>query len=77
MINTKTGPKTKNNNNIEFTKFELDNGLKVVLSEDHSIPSVALNICYHTGSKDEEPGKTGFAHLFEHLMYEGSAHILH
>lgn len=60
---------------IEFTKFELTNGLKVVLSEDHSIPSVALNICYHAGSKDEEPGKTGFAHLFEHLMYEGSPHI--
>jgi len=61
--------------NIEFTGFELENGLRVVLSEDHSIPAVALNICYHVGSKDEEPGKTGFAHLFEHLMYEGSAHI--
>lgn len=46
-----------------------------MLSEDHSIPSVAINICYHVGSKDEEPGKTGFAHLFEHLMFEGSANL--
>jgi zinc protease len=61
--------------NIEFTKFELDNGLKIVLSEDNTIPSVALNICYHVGSKDEEEGKTGFAHLFEHLMFEGSANV--
>jgi predicted Zn-dependent peptidase len=74
LIKPINGLKTKTDN-IEFTKFELSNGLKVILSEDYSIPSVALNICFHAGSKDEEPGKTGFAHLFEHLMYEGSAHI--
>ncbi len=74
MIKPINGPKTKTDN-IEFTKFELNNGLKVILSEDYSIPSVALNICFHAGSKDEEHGKTGFAHLFEHLMYEGSPHI--
>jgi zinc protease len=60
---------------IEFTEFELDNGLKVVLSRDTTIPSVAINIAYHVGSKDEEPNKTGFAHLFEHLMFEGSKHV--
>jgi len=60
---------------IELTEFELDNGLKVVLSEDTTIPSVAINIAYHVGSKDEAPDRTGFAHLFEHLMFEGSKHV--
>ncbi|MGH2575992.1 MAG: M16 family metallopeptidase, partial [Ignavibacteria bacterium] len=60
---------------IVFTEFELDNGLKVILSQDNSIPSVAINVCYHVGSKDEEPSRTGFAHLFEHLMFEGSKNV--
>jgi zinc protease len=60
---------------LEFKEFKLDNGLNVVLSEDNTIPSVALNICYHVGSKDEELNKTGYAHLFEHLMFDGSPNI--
>src|SRR6185437_11234855 len=60
---------------IPFEEFVLDNGLKVVVHEDHKTPIVALNIWYHVGSKNEKPRKTGFAHLFEHLMFGGSEHI--
>ena len=60
--------------NISFTKHTLDNGLDVLIHEDHSVPIVAVNIWYHVGSKNETPGRTGFAHLFEHLMFEGSQH---
>jgi zinc protease len=60
--------------NISFTKHTLENGLDVLLHEDHSCPIVAVNIWYHVGSKNEQPGRTGFAHLFEHLMFEGSEH---
>ena len=60
--------------NISFTKHTLDNGLDVLLHEDHACPIVAVNLWYHVGSKNERPGKTGFAHLFEHLMFEGSEH---
>lgn len=59
---------------MKFEKYELPNGLDVILQEDHSIPMVAVNVWYHVGSKNEKPGKTGFAHLFEHLMFEGSEH---
>ena len=59
---------------IPFRKHVLDNGLHVVVHEDHSCPIVAVNVWYHVGSKNEVPGRTGFAHLFEHLMFEGSAH---
>jgi zinc protease len=59
---------------IPFRKHVLDNGLQVVIHEDHSCPIVAVNIWYHVGSKNEVPGRTGFTHLFEHLMFEGSAH---
>lgn len=59
---------------IPFEHFELDNGLDVILAEDHSVPFVQVNIWYNVGSKDEEEGRTGFAHLFEHLMFQGSAH---
>ncbi len=52
----------------------LDNGLRVIVHEDPSVPLVAVNVWYHVGSKNERPGRTGFAHLFEHLMFEGSAH---
>jgi zinc protease len=55
----------------------LDNGLDVLLHEDHACPIVAVNIWYHVGSKNEQPGRTGFAHLFEHLMFEGSQHHDH
>jgi len=57
---------------IRYTKFVLDNGLTVLVNEDHKAPIVAVNTWYHVGSKNEKPGKTGFAHLFEHLMFSGS-----
>jgi zinc protease len=57
---------------IPFQKFVLDNGLTVIVHEDHKAPIVAINTWYHVGSKNEKPGKTGFAHLFEHLMFGGS-----
>ncbi|MEP6938382.1 MAG: pitrilysin family protein [Rudaea sp.] len=57
---------------IAFTKFQLDNGLTVVVHEDHKAPVVAVSVWYHVGSGDEPTGKTGFAHLFEHLMFSGS-----
>jgi zinc protease len=59
---------------LPFSKETLDNGLDVLLHEDRSCPIVAVNLWYHVGSKNESPGHTGFAHLFEHLMFEGSQH---
>jgi zinc protease len=59
---------------IPFGKFTLDNGLTVIVHEDHKAPIVAVNVWYHVGSKNEKRGKTGFAHLFEHLMFGGSQH---
>ena len=59
---------------IPYESFVLDNGLTVIVHEDHKAPIVAINIWYHVGSKNEKPGKTGFAHLFEHLMFGGSEH---
>jgi predicted Zn-dependent peptidase len=60
---------------IKYEEHTLDNGLRVVLSEDHSVPVVAVNVWYHVGSANEEKGRSGFAHLFEHMMFEGSANI--
>ena len=60
--------------NIPFVRHTLDNGLDVLVHEDRSCPIVAVNLWYHVGSKNERPGHTGFAHLFEHLMFEGSQH---
>jgi len=60
--------------NIPYTRHSLDNGLDVLIHEDHGCPIVAVNVWYHVGSKNEKPGRTGFAHLFEHLMFEGSQH---
>jgi zinc protease len=59
---------------IKFTQFTLPNGLRVIFHEDHSTPIVAVNVWYHVGSKNEVPGRTGFAHLFEHMMFQGSLH---
>ncbi len=59
---------------LPFAKRTLDNGLDVIVHEDHHVPIVAVNVWYHVGSKNERPGRTGFAHLFEHLMFEGSEH---
>ena len=60
---------------IPFEEYDLDNGLHVILSEDHSVPFVRVNVWYRVGAKDEVDGRSGFAHLFEHLMFQGSAHM--
>src|SRR6188508_1603506 len=58
-----------------YEMFKLPNGLTVILHEDHSVPMVAVNVWYHVGSAREKFGRTGFAHLFEHLMFTGSGHV--
>ena len=60
---------------IDFEKYKLNNGLTVILQPDTTTPIAAVNICYNVGSRDENPQKTGFAHLFEHLMFGGSKNI--
>jgi zinc protease len=60
---------------IPYERVTLANGLEVILHEDHSIPSVSVNVWYHVGSGSEKPGRTGFAHLFEHIMFEGSGNV--
>src|SRR5262252_915102 len=60
---------------LQYTQFTLPNGLTVILHEDHSVPLVTVNMWYHVGSSRERPGRTGFAHLFEHLMFMGSGHV--
>jgi predicted Zn-dependent peptidase len=60
---------------LSIEDYKLSNGLRVVLNEDHSAPLVAINLWYHVGSKNERPGRTGFAHLFEHMLFSGSAHV--
>jgi zinc protease len=61
--------------NIDFERYTLDNGLEVILSEDHHVPLVAVDIWYHVGAGNEVPGRSGFAHLFEHVMFQGSRNI--
>jgi zinc protease len=60
---------------LSLEDYKLNNGLRVVLNEDHSAPLVAVNLWYHVGSKNERPGRTGFAHLFEHMLFSGSEHV--
>src|SRR5688500_3936130 len=60
---------------VPFQQFELGNGLNVILHQDRSVPVATVNIWYHVGSANERPGRTGFAHLFEHIMFEGSKHV--
>src|SRR5712692_1481532 len=60
---------------VKYTQFTLPNGLHVILHEDHSVPIVTVNVWYHVGSAREHTGRTGFAHLFEHLMFMGSGHV--
>src|SRR5688500_16459845 len=69
---TSQGPDTPT---LDFEKYTLPNGLEVILSEDHRLPLVAVNLWYHVGPANEEPGRTGFAHLFEHMMFQGSKHV--
>ena len=68
-------PKSKDKISIPYEKYTLPNGLTVILSEDKSAPTVAVNIAYHVGSKNEVAGRTGFAHLFEHVMFTGSGNV--
>src|ERR1041385_1118750 len=60
---------------VKYERFTLPNGLEVILHEDHSLPIATCNLWYHVGSGREKPGRTGFAHLFEHIMFEGSGHV--
>jgi len=60
---------------LSLEPYSLPNGLRVILNEDHSAPLVAINLWYHVGSKNERPGRTGFAHLFEHMLFSGSQHV--
>jgi zinc protease len=60
---------------VPFEKYALPNGLTVILAQDHSTPTVAVEVLYHVGSKNEQKGRTGFAHLFEHVMFTGSGHV--
>ena len=66
------GARAQDELSIPLDVFELDNGLQVILSEDHDVPVVRVDLCYHVGSKDDGEGQAGVAHLFEHLMFEGS-----
>ncbi len=61
--------------NIDFEEYDLNNGLHVILHQDMQVPIVSVNLWYRVGSRNERPGKTGFAHLFEHMMFQGSKHI--
>ena len=69
------GQKQTNTFSIDYEKYELDNGLTVILHEDNSDPIVGVAIVYHVGSNREEPGRTGFAHLFEHMLFQESQHV--
>jgi zinc protease len=60
---------------IPIQQFKLDNGLRIVMSEDHSAPTYAISVTYNVGSHNEKPGRTGFAHLFEHMMFQGSGNV--
>jgi predicted Zn-dependent peptidase len=64
-----------NRPNVAFREFTLANGLRVILSEDHAAPTFSLSVTYNVGSRDERRGRTGFAHLFEHMMFQGSANV--
>src|SRR5260370_18403874 len=60
---------------VPYDSLTLANGLQVLVAPDHAVPVVTVNIWYHVGSGDEKPGRTGFAHLFEHIMFMGSQHV--
>src|SRR5258705_10288919 len=60
---------------VKYEKYSLKNGLEVILSENHRLPLVAVDLWYHVGPANERAGRTGFAHLFEHMMFEGSQHV--
>src|SRR5437868_13686211 len=59
---------------VKFAKYRLQNGLTIILSEDHRLPQVSVNVWYHVGAANQTPDRSGFAHLFEHMMFSGSKH---
>ncbi|SRR5579883_399281 len=67
--------KTDSKYAIRFTEYDLDNGMHVILAPSHHVPLIVTNLWYHVGSKDDPPARTGFAHLFEHMMFQGSKHV--
>ena len=69
------GPARAADPEIKYDTYRLPNGLAVILSEDHRLPQVAVNVWYHVGAADQPPGRSGFAHLFEHMMFSGSKHV--
>ena len=75
LLAAASSPAAQTTLQVPFTQFTLPNGLSVILHEDHSVPLVSVNAWYHVGSANERPGRTGFAHLFEHLMFMGSGHV--
>jgi len=75
VVPTTAGQSAAPKLSVRYETFKLPNGLTVILHEDHSVPLVAVNVWYHVGSAREKPGRTGFAHLFEHLMFEGSKNV--
>lgn len=75
LLGQKKNPASSDSIKIPFETYKLPNGLTVILSEDHTTPTVAVDVWYHVGSKNEVPGRTGFAHLFEHVMFTGSGHV--
>lgn len=75
LLTTALGAQEGKPLSVPYTELTLANGLHVILHQDRSVPIVAVNLWYHVGSANEKPGRTGFAHLFEHLMFEGSKHV--
>ncbi|HEX2078239.1 MAG TPA: insulinase family protein, partial [Longimicrobium sp.] len=75
LLNLLALPAAAQQVSIPHTTFTLPNGLRVIVAEDHSTPVAAVNVWYHVGSGYEKPGRTGFAHLFEHVMFEGSQNV--
>ncbi|MFB3154624.1 MAG: M16 family metallopeptidase, partial [Candidatus Acidiferrales bacterium] len=69
------GGKSAQSIRLEFEEFKLENGLRVILAEDHSAPTYSISVTYDVGSRNERPGRTGFAHLFEHMMFQGSEKV--
>lgn len=72
---TRSAARLPNSYEIPFTEYDLENGLHVILSPSHEVPLVVTNLWYHVGAKDDPPGRTGFAHLFEHMMFQGSRNV--
>src|SRR5215510_7356577 len=70
-----TAAKSAMSFDVAFKEFKLNNGLRVILAEDHSAPTYSINVTYNVGSRDERPGRTGFAHLFEHMLFQGSENV--